>query len=208
MEAKLYNQSAQEIGTIELADKVFALPAKVDLVHQVRVALRANQRQPVAHTKFRSEVRGGGRKPWRQKGTGRARHGSRRSPIWKGGGVNHGPRKEKSYAQKVNSKMSRLALRMALSSKLADGRVKVIDSLNMASSKTKDLLNIAAAWSGSSLLFVLGAGDKSAELSARNLEKSHGVKVIAVRQLSLLNVLKFKKIILTSEAVRHLSVNP
>lgn len=207
MQAKLYNQSAQEIGTVDLPDSVFGLPANADLVHQVRAALLANQRQPVAHTKSRGEVRGGGRKPWRQKGTGRARHGSRRSPIWKGGGVAHGPRKEKGYAQKINSKMARLALRTALSSKLARGQVKLIDDLEIGSGKTKDFLSTVRAWRGSGLLFVLGAINKNAELASRNLESGRKVKVVTARQLNLLDVLKFKNIVLTSEAVRYLSAN-
>ncbi|MBI4120443.1 MAG: 50S ribosomal protein L4 [Parcubacteria group bacterium] len=209
MQAKLYNQLAEEVGIIELAESVFALPVNADLVQQVRVAMQANQRQPVAHTKFRGEVRGGGRKPWRQKGTGRARHGSRRSPIWKGGGVTHGPRKEKSYTQKINSKVARLALRMALSSKLASGQIKVIDDLNVTSGKTKDFLSAIKPWKNrESALFVGGAGNKNVELAARNLENGRKIKVVTARQLNLLDVLKFKKIILTSEAIKYLSANP
>lgn len=209
MQVKLYNQSAQEIGQTELPDNVFALPANADLVHQIRVAMQANQRQPLAHAKFRSEVSGGGRKPWRQKGTGRARHGSTRSPIWKGGGVTHGPRKEKSYGQKINSKMARLALRTALSSKLADGQIKVIDGLNVTSGKTKDFLNTIKPWGNrAGLLFVLGAVNRNAELAAQNLESGRKIKVVTARQLNLLDVLKFKKIILTSDAVEHLSTKP
>lgn len=209
METKLYNQSGTEIGTVDLPDNVFALPANADLVHQIRVAMQANQRQPLAHAKFRSEVRGGGRKPWRQKGTGRARHGSNRSPIWKGGGVTHGPRKEKSYAQKINSKMARLALRTALSSKLAGGQIKVIDDLTVTSGKTKDFLSAIKPWKNrESTLFVGGAGNKNAELAARNLENGRKIKVVTARQLNLLDVLKFKKIILTSEAIKYLSSKP
>ncbi len=208
MQVKLHNQSGTEIGTVDLPDSVFGLPTNADLVHQVRVALLANQRQPVAHTKSRGEVRGGGRKPWRQKGTGRARHGSRRSPIWKGGGGAHGPRKEKSYAQKINSKMSHLALRTALSSKLARGQVKLIDDLEIGSVKTKDFLSTVRAWRGSGLLFVLGAVNKNAELATRNLERKRKIKVVTAHQLNLLDVLKFKKIILTSEALHRLSASP
>ena len=99
MEAILYNNKGEKAGKVEVPESIFGLQWNADLVHQVIVGMQANARQPVAHTKTRGEVRGGGKKPWQQKGTGRARHGSSRSPIWKGGGVTHGPRKDKIYAE-------------------------------------------------------------------------------------------------------------
>ena len=137
MNVKVYNQSGKEAGTMELP-KVFELPWNSDLVHQVVTGEMANQRQSVAHAKGRSEVRGGGRKPWRQKGTGRARHGSIRSPIWKGGGVTHGPTKERVFAKKINKKMARKALATVLSAKIRDGEVLVLDELKLAQPKTKE----------------------------------------------------------------------
>ncbi len=137
MYVKLYNQSAEEIGTTELPDAVFGLKWNPDLVHQVVTSYAANRRAGTAHAKTRGEVRGGGKKPWRQKGTGRARHGSIRSPIWKGGGVTHGPRKEKDYSKKINKKMARKALLTVFSAKARDGEIAVMDTMAFPEGKTK-----------------------------------------------------------------------
>ena len=138
MDAKVYNIQGKETGTVLLPENIFGLPWNADLVHQVVTSMQANARTPVAHTKGRGEVRGGGKKPWQQKGTGRARHGSSRSPIWKGGGVTHGPRNEKSYAKKINRAMRRRALLVALSRKYRDGEITFIDSLSFTAPKAKD----------------------------------------------------------------------
>jgi large subunit ribosomal protein L4 len=145
MEAKIYNIQGKEAGTIELPENIFGLPWNADLVHQVVTAMQANARKGTAHAKTRGEVRGGGRKPWQQKGTGRARHGSTRSPIWKGGGVTHGPRKDKSYAQKINQKMRQKALLVSLSRKFKDGEIMFVDSLEMAQPKAKTAAAVLAA---------------------------------------------------------------
>jgi len=138
MKATLYNQTGKDIGKIFLPESVFDVPWNADLVHQVVTSEASNMRQSIAHAKGRSEVRGGGKKPWRQKGTGRARHGSRRSPLWVGGGVTHGPTKEKNYAKKVNAKMKAKALSTALSEKLRNREILFVDSLALADAKTKD----------------------------------------------------------------------
>src|SRR6478609_7180183 len=114
MEATLYNKKGEKAGKVTLPESLFGLPWNADLVHQVVTSMQDNARLSIAHTKDRGEVRGGGKKPWKQKGTGRARHGSSRSPIWKGGGITHGPLAEKNYKQKINKKMASKALAAAL----------------------------------------------------------------------------------------------
>jgi len=141
LEAPVYNQDGEEIEKISLPENLFALPWKSDLVHQVVVSLMSNKRTNVAHTKNRSEVSGGGKKPWQQKGLGRARHGSTRSPIWVGGGIAHGPRKDKNYDRKVNKKMKAKALFTILSRKFRDNEIFFLDTLKATSTKTKDALN-------------------------------------------------------------------
>jgi large subunit ribosomal protein L4 len=138
METVIYNKAGKEAGKVTLPETIFGLPWNADLVHQVVTAMQANARTPVAHTKDRGEVRGGGRKPWKQKGTGRARHGSTRSPIWKGGGVTHGPRNEKIYAQKITRQARQKALLVAISRKFKDGEVLFVDSLDMAAPKAAE----------------------------------------------------------------------
>lgn len=136
--AKIYSTSGKETGTIELPASVFAVPRNDSLVQQIVLGMQANARTPVASTKGRGEVRGGGRKPWKQKGTGRARHGSIRSPLWRGGGTTHGPLKERTYEQKLNKKMRAKALAIALSAKLQDGKILFVESLTMKEPKTKE----------------------------------------------------------------------
>lgn len=138
LEATIWNAAGAEAGTVSLPAEIFAAPWNADLVHQVVVGMQANARPTVAHTKFRGEVSGGGKKPWKQKGTGRARHGSNRSPIWKGGGVTHGPRAEKVYEVKINRKMRAAALRTVLSRKFKDGEIIFVDSLSFTAPKTAD----------------------------------------------------------------------
>ena len=139
MEApKLYNTSGKEVGTVSLPKEIFGVTFNSDLVHQVVTSMMSNARAGTADTKGRGEVRGGGRKPWKQKGTGRSRHGSTRSPIWKGGGVTHGPLAEKNYKKKINKKMRAKALYMVLGAKLAEGSILFVDSFDFKNAKTKD----------------------------------------------------------------------
>jgi large subunit ribosomal protein L4 len=142
METHVYNQKGKSVGTFALPEAIFGLPWNGDLVHQVVSAMQANARTPVAHTKDRSDVRGGGRKPWKQKGTGRARHGSTRSPIWRGGGVTHGPINDKDYSQKINKKMRAKALYTVLSEKVRRGQIIFLEELTMKNVKTKDAVAV------------------------------------------------------------------
>jgi large subunit ribosomal protein L4 len=137
MEAKVYNQKGAETGMISLPEGIFGLPWNADMVYQVVNSLRSSARTPVAHTKTRGEVRGGGKKPWQQKGLGKARHGSIRSPIWVGGGITHGPRNDKNYDRKVNKKVKAKVLNTILSQKFRDGEILFMDTLSLAEPKTR-----------------------------------------------------------------------
>ena len=136
--APLYAASGKSTGTVELIGAIFNQPWNADLVHQVVVGMQANARTGLAHTKFRGEVSGTGAKPWQQKGTGRARHGSKRSPIWIGGGVSHGPRSDKDYTVKINRKSKTVALFATLSEKLRKEKVLFVDAIELSNAKTKD----------------------------------------------------------------------
>jgi len=148
MKSDIYNAQGKKAGSVELPESVFGVAWNDSLMHQVVTSMQANSRTPTAHTKTRGEVSGGGKKPWAQKGTGRARHGSIRSPIWKGGGVAHGPLKEKVYARTIPAKMRAKALFMALSKKLKDGEVLFVDSFGISKPKTalakKALMSLTA----------------------------------------------------------------
>jgi len=147
MKADIYNKKGEISKSIDLPEDIFGLSWNADLVHQVFESMRSNARANTAHTKDRSEVRGGGKKPWRQKGTGRARHGSRRSPIWAGGGITFGPRTERNYSKKINQKMKTKALFTVISKKLNDGQILFIEDMNSSFStgKTKDFIDILQA---------------------------------------------------------------
>lgn len=199
MTTKLYNQSGEEVGTVELPDKIFNLKVNSDLLHQAVVSQMANARRPLAHAKGRGEVRGGGKKPWRQKGTGRARHGSIRSPIWKGGGVTHGPTKDKVYSRKMNKKARQKALFMALSSKVKDGRLVVIDSVVLGQLKTKkmkEVLDKISPQKKGSILFI--QPDTGLIRAIRNLPFA---KAIRADSLNVVDILKKKYLVLLKEAI-------
>lgn len=138
MEAKIYNQKGKETGTLSLPEGVFGLSWNADLVYQVVNSLRSSARDPIAHTKTRGEVRGGGKKPWQQKGLGKARHGSIRSPIWVGGGITHGPRNDKNYDRKVNKQAKVKALNVILSKKFRDNEILFLDALALSAPKTRE----------------------------------------------------------------------
>lgn len=197
MKLSVYDKAEKEVGTIEASDKIFARPWNPDLVHQAVTAIAANRRTPIAHTKQRDEVSGGGRKPWRQKGTGRARHGSTRSPLWKGGGATFGPRNDRDFSQKINKKMARAALHVALSKKLADGELRVIDTLDIKEPKTREL-----NWVTKGTLLVPASGNNAIFRASRNREK---VKAADAKSLNIEDVLKFKKILIDQKAIEAIS---
>jgi len=200
MKAKIYNLKGEAVGDIELKDEIFARPWNADLVHQAALTQSANRRQPLAHTKNRAEVSGGGIKPWKQKHTGRARHGSIRSPIWRHGGVTHGPRKDRNFEQKINKKMLRAALFSVLSKRLALGELKIVDSLETGSLKTKELVGKLNIFLNKKLnaLLVPTAANKNIYKASRNIPK---VKALNPAALNVEDVLKFKQIVVDKEAV-------
>lgn len=204
MQVNLYNQFAEKIGTVSLPDSVFAVPSNNDLLHQVVTSQMANKRQVLAHAKTRAEVRGGGKKPWRQKGTGRARHGSIRSPIWKGGGVTFGPTKERDFKKKINKKMVRKALLVALSEKARSKNMVVVDSINLNAPKTKEVADILKLFknklnTSGSILIAPPSTDKNLWRAAKNIQK---VEIIEARNLNPLKVLSYKNLMIMKDAVK------
>ncbi len=207
MKADIYTQKGKKNGTIELPESVFGVEWNADLVHQVVVGMQANARTSIAHTKDRSEVAGGGKKPWKQKGTGRARHGSSRSPIWKGGGVTFGPRNEKVYSKKINKKMRVKALFMSLSKKLADAELIFMDSLKFEVPKSAEAKNVISTLANIKGLEVMAVKNHNAALIALsekdiNIQKSFSnfgnVHVTDVRNLNPVEVLKYKYVIIVN----------
>jgi len=185
-------------ASVELADGLFGAPVNAALIHQAAVRQLAGRRVGTADTQTRAEVRGGGRKPWRQKGTGRARQGSRRAPQWAGGGVVFGPH-PRSYVQRLPKRMRRLALQGALTSKLGDGAVKVVADLDMDAIKTRELVGYLAALGASGrVLVVEAAKDERLELSARNLP---GVNVIRADSLNVVDVLDADTLVITQPSI-------
>lgn len=207
MEATIYNQTGKSAGKISLPKEVFGLPWNADLVHEIVRLMNSNSRTPVAHTKTRGEVRGGGKKPWKQKGTGRARHGSTRSPIWVGGGVAHGPRNDKNFARKINKKAKAKALCTILSRKFKDGEILFVDSLSIESPKSKDakaILDNLSSIKGyemiskkraNSAILALDKKTSSLEKSFRNFGN---VSVEEFRNINPVSVLSHKYLIVTN----------
>lgn len=209
MDTKVYNQEGKESGKVTLPETVFGAAWNADLVHEVVVSMQSNARAGTAHTKDRSEVRGGGRKPWKQKGTGRARHGSRRSPIWTGGGVTFGPRSEKDYSKKINKKVRAKALASTLSKKFTDGEVVFVEALTFAEPKTAEAKKaITALASGTGIealgtkranaaLVVLPARDENTERSFRNFGN---FEVAQVKDISTVDLLTYKYVVFANPA--------
>ena len=201
MKLSVFNNKGKKDADIDVKDVVFGVPAKPSVMHQVYVAIEANAREPWAHTKTKDEVRGGGRKPWRQKGTGRARHGSNRSPIWKGGGVTFGPRKNRNYSKLINKKMKQLATRMALSMKVKSEKLYVVEGMEKIE-KTKDMSSLmnALPTEGKTTLVLAGDDDKLG-LIVRNIPKVNLPRAIDV---NIVDLMHHQNIVATKNAIETL----
>jgi large subunit ribosomal protein L4 len=198
--ADVHNMYGEKVSEIDLADGIFNVPPKKHVLHEVVTMQLANRRSGSAFTKGRSEVRGGGRKPYRQKGTGRARAGSRTSPLWRGGGVVFGP-KPRSYSYKVPKGVRRQALKMALTSKLQDKALIVVDRLDLESVKTKRFVEVIESLKTKQALIVTDRKLKNLELSSRNVPD---VKVLRSEGLNVYDILKFKHLVLLEACVKQI----
>ena len=204
MLVKVYDKKAKEIGNMELSDEVFAKEYNEAIIHQCVVAQMNNMRQGTKSTLTRTEVRGGGKKPWRQKGTGNARQGSIRAPQWIKGGVVFAP-KPRDFSQKVNGKMRRAALKSAISYKFANDEAIVVDSLALSAAKTKEMATVLKSFEmKKSVLIVLGDHDDNAIVAARNIP---GVTTVNASLLSVLDVVACTKCLITKEAAELIEKN-
>ena len=193
----LFNKEGNKIEDIQLNDKVFAVEVNADAMHQVVVALLANKRQGTQSAKTRAEVRGGGIKPWRQKGTGRARQGSIRAPQWIKGGVVFAP-KPRDYRMSVPKSMRRVAMKSALTSKVQDGQMVVLETLAFEAPKTKKMVEVLKAFDAKKTLIITGESNEVLYKSARNIAD---VQIMPVNNINVYDLLKFEKLIITKDAV-------
>jgi large subunit ribosomal protein L4 len=208
MKTDIYNLKNEKVGTVELPERVFGAKWNPTLIQQILIAQLANKRRPWAHAKTRAEVRGGGRKPWRQKGTGRARHGSIRSPLWVGGGKAHGPNKERDFSQKVNKKMRRAALFSVLSRKMKDGDLKIFDNLQIEEPKTKNLfaplraaLNLKKSQKKLDVLLIAERENKNIMRASSNIPKT---KATHPESLNVYDVMNHKNIFIEKNALAEI----
>jgi len=211
LETPVYNLAGQPSGTINLDPSVFDVKLNPGLVQQAVTIQMANRRPAIAHTKMRSEVRGGGRKPWRQKGTGRARHGSIRSPLWIGGGITHGPRRERNYEVRINKKMKRKATLTLLSQKLRDREILFLDNLSLPEGKTKKgaevfkklskIKGFESLYQKSSSLVLLPAPERTLLRSLRNIKN---IELSEARNLNPAQAARHKFLVVPKESVRVL----
>ncbi|AIY78800.1 50S ribosomal protein L4 [Clostridium botulinum] len=193
----LFNQEGKQVGDIQLNANVFEVEVNKHALHQVVVALLANKRQGTQSAKTRTEVRGGGIKPWRQKGTGRARQGSIRAPQWIKGGIVFAP-KPRDYRISIPKSMRRVAMKSALTSKVNDGQMVVLESLSFEAPKTKQFIEMLSAFNAKKTLIITAESNEAVYKSARNIQ---GVSVIPVNNINVYDLLKFEKLIITKDAV-------
>lgn len=201
MKTDVYNQEGKIVGSANLPKEIFEVSFNADLVHQVLVSMNSNKRQNSAHTKNRGEVRGGGKKPWRQKGTGRARHGSNRSPIWRGGGITFGPRTDKVFEREIPKKMRRKALLMVLGQKLKDKELLILDKIELEIGKTKEISSTLSKLpcKEQKTLIALPNYDKKIFLATRNIKK---VLTEDARNLNVLELLNYKYLLMPKETIK------
>lgn len=195
----VYNQSGEKQSELQMNEAVFGVATNSSLVHQVYVAMRANARQPFAHTKMRGDVRGGGKKPWKQKGTGRARHGSIRSPLWRGGGITFGPLSERNYAQKINKKMKAGAVKSCLSDKVSHDRLIVVEGYDFKG-KSQIVSKFRSALPGSGRSTMLLVSECTPELThaTRNV---HNLDVVRAADVSVVDLMHHQYVIASKDAV-------
>lgn len=197
----VYNMGGDPVGEIELRDDIFGVAANPAVLHEAVVMYLANRRRGTHDTKTRAEVSGGGRKPWRQKGTGRARHGSIRSPIWRGGGIVFGPH-PRDYGYRLPKKVRRLALKFALSEKVRAGELVVVDTFALPAPKTKEALKFLARFEASDGALLVGAApSREMKLAVANIA---GVKFVPVTNLNVYDILRYPKLIVTREALARI----
>lgn len=196
----VYNMQKEKVAEITLNDAIFAVPIREDVLHEVVTMQRANRRAGSASTKSRSEVSGGGRKPWRQKGSGRARSGSNTSPLWKRGGVVFGP-KPRDYSYQVPRKVRKLALRMALSAKLKSGQILVLDDLTFSEIKTQRFVQVMNALGVANTLIIVNERQENLEKSARNVPQ---VDILPYKALNVYDVLLHKSLILQKDCIAQI----
>lgn len=212
LKAKVYNQKCDVAKEMDLPEKVFKVKANEALVHQAVVAQMANSRQVLAHTKVRSEVRGGGKKPWKQKGTGRARSGSSRSPIWIGGGVTFGPRSDRNFSVAINKKMKQKSLLIVLSDKLANNGMTIFENLDMDNFKTKiaeklikdfeaKIMENKGKKAKRSILLINDSKERKTRNSFRNLS---GVEIINLENINIVDLLKYKNVFFTVSGIEKI----
>ncbi len=206
MLADTYNSEGKEAGKTQMPKEIFGKEVNMDLIRQVVFGILSNKRQNIAHTKDRSEVSGGGRKPWKQKGTGRARHGSIRSPLWRHGGVTFGPRNDKNYKKVLSVKVKKAALFSALSGKLKDNEILVLDKIEIKDGKTKEASKIInnvleGAKKKGSTLIVMPSNDKNLKLAFRNIKKTD---VVQTKDLNVTDVVKYANLIFLKDSIKEL----
>lgn len=195
----IYNQEGKNVGDLSVSDKIFGVKADAALVHEVAMAQRANARRTIASTKTKGEVRGGGKKPWKQKGTGRARQGSIRSPQWVGGGIAFGPNRERNFSVKINKKAKQKALFMALSDKLSASNLLVLESVNTEVAKTKVLAaTVKSLPVGKTTLMVAAGSNPTLMRMTRNIPH---VKLVSANSVNLLDVLTYRSVVFLKDAV-------